>query len=54
MTSMRDPVILEAVRTPFGKAGGPSARYAPMLFWHTLSTDSWSGRDWTPQKSRTS
>jgi acetyl-CoA acetyltransferase len=37
MTSMREPVILEAVRTPFGKAGGAFREVRPdALLAHTL------------------
>jgi acetyl-CoA acyltransferase len=37
MTSMRDPVILEAVRTPFGKAGGAFREVRPdALLAYTL------------------
>jgi hypothetical protein len=42
MTEMREPVILEAVRTPFAKHGGPSAKYAPTPFWRIPLTGSWS------------
>ena len=51
MTSMREPAILEAVRTPFGKAGGAFREVRPdALLARTLD----GLLDWTPKKSRTS
>jgi hypothetical protein len=53
MTQMREPVILEAVRTPFARAGGAFREVHPdALLAHTLDGLLERARTWTPSPPR--